>query len=205
VKRKPPTVNRAAIAASFACVLAVAACSHTSNEPIAGLRVNEARLEQIKTLAVLPLEYAPGIKETCLLTEALAAAFAERYNVVIVQPPAYGVVQEPKPSFLEVLLAARRDYGADAVLQGRVLYYRRFDPPVATLTLRMVSTHDAAVLWAVSGELDAAEPRVKEQAQLFYDRRHAAEPDRQPAIVPERLFAQFVADQFLLAMNLQSD
>lgn len=158
-----------------------------------------------RRIAIFPIENGPATKDSArLMTQVLTTAFSQRFDVSQVRIARTGIIEHEAPTLIDDLLLARDDYGADAVLFGKIIDYRRHDPPSITMRLKLISTTDGELLWSGSGTIDASQPDVEWRVKQYF--RDLQESGRslfgwRMVILAERRYAQFVANEFLLTIN----
>ncbi|MFO7956034.1 MAG: hypothetical protein R6X33_02920 [Candidatus Brocadiia bacterium] len=138
------------------------------------------------------------------LTRALAEKLTDwtsATDVVVVSRQDIGAGTDPFVSGrmpLDVLVRARNDYLADAVVIGTLSEMDPYRPVSATVGLKIVETGDGRVLFSVAERWDAAEHGVRQRIKAYY-RRNSDAPDCRfgPDIFlnSPRYFLRFVADQ----------
>jgi len=99
---------------------------------------------------------------------------------------------------LDVLVRARNDYLADAVVIGTLSEIDPYRPVSATVSLKIVETAEGRVLFSLAERWDAAEHEVRQQIDAYYRRNADAQDCRfGPDIFlnSPRYFLRFVADQ----------
>jgi len=187
-------------------VVACAAC--TGPEPPGTLERYRARnIDLLKTyrIAVLPIEHGPASPASAkIVGDAIAKALAAHYDVVRFERRQTGLVGPGPASLLDDLLEARNRYGADALLQSKIIEYRPFQPPSITMSLRMISATNGQMLWKVSGSVDSARPEVERRVKDYFERSQQADDTLygwRTMLLAERRYAQFVADEFLLTVS----
>jgi len=98
---------------------------------------------------------------------------------------------------IDALVAARKEYLADAFVFGTVTHYKEYDPPILGLKVSMISARAGQVLWAAEGLFDAQARSTRSQAEDYFRnsglRRSLYGPDLM--FMSPRLFARFVASE----------
>jgi len=160
---------------------------------------------QPRVIAVFPIEPGPAPQESAeLLTRTLVSVLSTRYEVAQVELPPAGLVEPEKRILIDDLLLARDKFRADAVLMGKIIDYRRRDPPSLTMSLKFISTEDAKLLWAASRTIDSAQPNIEERVRTYF--AEVQESNRslfgwRTVLLAERRYIQFVANEFLRTMD----
>jgi len=99
---------------------------------------------------------------------------------------------------LQVLVAARKSHRADAIILGRVEGHRPYRPPSVHVSIKVVDTARAVVLYEASAGWDARSRAVQRDIQSYY--REYAGTDRVrfgPNIftISPRYFLQYAANR----------
>jgi hypothetical protein len=154
-----------------------------------------------RRIAIFPIQPGPASADSVdLLAQTLTAAFSARFDVSQVQPPHAGLVEPEKPTLIDHLLLARDDYGADAVLFGKIVDYRQHEPPSITMDLKLIATKDGTLLWSAAGTIDAAEPDVERRIKKYFNKFQEKDRSRfgwRVILLAERRYVQFAANEFL--------
>ena len=178
------------------------------SSPLERYRAQNTDLQKIRRIAILPID-ARGVPQQSveLINSTLATALAARYDVVPLQRRPSGLVQPAGAALLDDLVDANDRLMADAVLQVKITDYRPYEPPAITMSMRMISTTNAQVLWSVTGTLDSARPSVEKRLKEYYAKSHGADDSLlgwRALLMVERRYAQFAANEFLLSMGSQA-
>jgi len=159
----------------------------------------------VHKIAMLPIEPGPARDESVrLIAQTIAAGLAPYYDVVMLEPKHEGIVEPGQELLVDTLLAAREQTNADALLVAGIIDYRRIEPPSVTMSLRLYSTTTGELLAAVSGTLDAANPRTERLVKKYYEQLQEADRSLygwRTVLIAERRYAQFVAGRFLATIN----
>ena len=197
--------------ACFFCLVLIIAmlCS-----ACAGPRLTNSMLEyttraghpvHTRRIAIFPIEKGPAPKDSArLMTQVITTAFSQRFDVSQIRITRTGIIEPEEPTLIDNLLLARDEYGADAVLSGKIIDYRTHDPPAITMSLKLISTTDGELLWSGSGTIDASHPDIEWRVKQYF--RKLQESDRslfgwRTVILAERRYVQFVANEFLLTIS----
>ncbi|HUS57327.1 MAG TPA: hypothetical protein VM141_01635 [Planctomycetota bacterium] len=197
-----PNLAIIAIAAALLCPACSGPQPKDSLERYRAVKTDTAGL---RTIAMLPMERGPASEESVeIIKQSIAAGLARHYNVVLLRRVPAGIVAPEEELLVDTLLAAREETGADAVLEAKIIDYRRHEPPAITMSLRLHSTTTGEVLASVCGTLDSANPDTEKLVKQYFEKTQ--EGDRsllgwRTMLLAERRYAQFAADRFLLSMN----
>lgn len=170
-------------------------------------RYRAQNIDLLKThrIAMLPIERGAASPASArIVADAITAALSAHYDVVQFERRQAGLVGPGPASLLDDLLEARNRYGADALLQSKIIEYRPFEPPSITMSLRMISATNGQMLWKVSGSIDSARPEVERRVKDYFEwSQHSGDSlyGWRTMLLAERRYAQFVADEFLLSVS----
>ncbi len=70
---------------------------------------------------------------------------------------------------LDGIIAAAKQYRADAIIFGTVTAYKPYYPQVLGVRAEMVSTETGSVLWSVDAYFDAKDVSVENAARIYYE------------------------------------
>jgi hypothetical protein len=193
---------------AFLVTLSSGACARPRREGLVNRhRADIARLPDVRRIAILRIDPGPAPEKSVeLIQRTLRTMLTRRYEVVEFQPPRRGLVEPAGRILIDNLLLAHEKLGADALLAGEIINYRRHEPPAITMSLKLISTEDATVLWAASGTVDAARPDVEKRIRDYYSRTQESGRNLfgwRTVLLAERRYVQFVANEFLLTINPQ--
>ena len=199
-----PITRLAARCIALAALLA-AGCTGDPEvvNPINRYRAESETIRGVTRIALLPVDRGPASESSArLLADAVEAALAGEFDVVDFQPRRMGLV-ESKLTLLDALVEARTERGADAALAVRIVAWRPDDPPSVTMSMELISTSDARLLWSAAGTLDAAREDVRERVRRFCRGRAADEGlfGWRATLLAERRYAEFAAVEFLSTID----
>jgi hypothetical protein len=100
---------------------------------------------------------------------------------------------------MSTLVAAQKDYLADAFLFGAVTEYRPYDPPLIGLKLRMISARTGGVLWAAEAAFDARDSEIRDLGVAYFKDSGLRDKLYGPDLlfVSPKQYATFVAQEML--------
>lgn len=96
----------------------------------------------------------------------------------------------------ETLGRLREETAAEAVLFSRLTHYRPYPPLAVGWNLKLVSLHDARILWAIDEVFDAGDPTVATAARHYYRQHHADSSslaDSRSMLISPGRFARYAA------------
>lgn len=137
-----------------------------------------------------------------LFTESLREKLAERTastDVVAIPRSALPSLEDPFVGgtiSVDVLVKARRDYLADALVVGSVDSHHPYCPPSAHISLKVIDTATAAVPCEVSDGWDAGRQNVRSAIDSYYRRNIGSDDCRfgpDLFLISPRYFLKFLA------------
>jgi hypothetical protein len=174
-------------------------------------RRGEAPAQPLRRVLVLPFvsqDAAPGHAEA--MRTSFAQALRERCGFDVVAPDlallprttrdelAAGAARDPA-----ALIRIHREWGADAILYGRLAYSRPHGEPGIGLEIALVDARDGATLWSAQDAVDAREPGVRASLLEFRREEEGGEPS-DATQVPYESFTRFVARSFVRTLYAPS-
>ena len=104
---------------------------------------------------------------------------------------------------LETLIAAQKQYAADAFLFGSVTQYKAYDPAVIGLDVRLLSAEDGDVLWAAEAVFDARDRDVRRRVEEHFRSSGLSERlgGAELVFMSPQLFSRFVAAEILRPLS----
>jgi hypothetical protein len=168
-----------------------------------GTRRDVPPAEPLRRVLALPFVVGDAPAEPAeALRRALAQELRSACGFEVVAPSAGELPRSTRDlaasgasATVDALIKLHREWGADAVLAGRLAFARVHGAPALGVELELVDARDGARLWSAKDTVDARDPRVR--AALLSFRRvesGAGEEESGDATqVPLDSFARFVA------------
>jgi len=158
----------------------------------------------LRTVLVLPIASHDAVPAHA---EALRTAFAQVLRNAcgfdVVSPDVASLPRATRDELLSArgreagaLVRFHREWGADAVLFGRLAFSRPHGEPGIGLELELVDARDGTPLWRAQDVVDARDPAVRASLLRFRELETGAAMDDVTQI-PFESFTRFVAASFL--------
>lgn len=98
---------------------------------------------------------------------------------------------------LDLVLALRKQYEADAIIFGSITHYRPYEPMLLGVKTGMISTDSGLVVWSADGVFDSNENEVAELVKQYFESTHQKNAlyGWRLILLSMRRYSQFVANQ----------
>jgi hypothetical protein len=204
--------DRRRLPRAIAAALALGGCSlieSFADRPppwtaVRGERSRAPPAAPVRRLLVLPFTEQDAVAAHA---DALRAAFAqvlrEACGFDVVSPDLATLPRTTREELLAggardvpALVRLHREWGADAVLYGRLAFSRPHGDPGVGLELELIDARDGARLWRAQDAVDSSDPGVR-ACLLRFRRDESGGEAIDPAQIPYESFARFVAASFV--------
>jgi len=166
-------------------------------------------------IVVVPFDGSGCSREArAMVTQAIALTLQEvtRRDVIVApvtdeQLAAESAMWRRGRVNVDSLVAARKQYLADAFLFGVITHYKEYDPPILGLKLNLLCARTGDVLWAADALYDARDSEVRRRAKAHFERSGMHDLLYGPGLVfvSPQLFARFVAADVVAPLRQTED
>jgi len=160
---------------------------------------------ELRRVGLLPFggaELGAGMAEALQLSFFSEVSQAAPYEVVLLEEPDLEEVERSEPYRRgwykpRTIIAISRRYNLDGLLFGTVTQQRTYPPQILSLQVDLVSAETGLAIWSSTVHLDAADQRVRDGLQLYYQGARGDEnaPEWTVALLSPERFARFAAFQ----------
>ena len=177
--------------------------------PFAYTRSDELNKQSIEKVLVVPFAYNKG-------PEKIPAMVTDYFVVELNRTGMFQVINpSTKPSELlegsktlwdrgvidvDLLLYAKKKYGVDGVLFGKITNYSPYVPLVLGLKVTMISTLSGSILWGIDGEFSSDQKETTRLAKNYYKKYYSRNKSLygwEVMLISMDRYAQFVANMLV--------
>ncbi|MGR3317837.1 MAG: hypothetical protein ACUZ8O_05095 [Candidatus Anammoxibacter sp.] len=145
--------------------------------PFNHFRSAELDGQSIRKILIVPFAYKDGPEKiSTTITEIFAVELGKAGLFQIMNPSlkpselidASNILWDRGVIDVDVLLNAKKKYGVEAVLFGKITNYKPYIPLVLGMKITMISTLSGKTLWSIDGDFDSDQKEVVRFAKSYY-------------------------------------
>lgn len=197
------------------CSIGLSGCNYMrAKAPLIGSynKSDELYTSNIRRVIVIPFAYESDREEVVReVTEAVAIELQKTGELDVVLPyENIGLFLEGRQLWYkgsiksEILIEAKRRFGADAIISGAITHYKPHKPLVLGLKLGMINTDTGSLLWSFDGIFDSNETRVTNMAKSFFEKSSQKEQSIygwEVMLLSMRQYTRFVANRVVATLK----
>lgn len=173
---------------------------------------DELYKSNIRRVIIIPFAYESDREEVVKeVTESITIELQKTGEFDVVLPyENVGLLLEGRQSWnrgsinSEILIEARRRFGADAVISGAITHYKPYKPLVLGLKLGMINTDTGSLLWSFDGVFDSNETTVTNMVKSYFEKSSQKEQSIygwEIMLLSMGQYTRFVANQIISTLK----
>lgn len=208
-------MNKTLLAIFATCIIGATGCSFMhAKEPlvVSYSKSDELYKSNIRRVIIIPFAYESDREEVVKeVTESITIELQKTGEFDVVLPyENVGLLLEGRQSWnrgsinSEILIEARRRFGADAVISGSITHYKPYKPLVLGLKLGMINTDTGSLLWSFDGVFDSNETTVTNMVKSYFEKSSQKEQSIygwEIMLLSMGQYTRFVANQIISTLK----
>ena len=207
-------MNKILLTIFVTCSIGISGCSFMpAKKPLTSYNKSDELYKfNIRRIIVIPFAYESDREEVVReVTESIAIELQKtgEFDVVLLHEN-IGLFLEGRQLWnkgsikSEILIEAKRRFGADAIISGAITHYRPYQPLVLGLKLGMINTDTGSLLWSFDGIFDSNETKVTNMAKSYFEKSSQKESSIygwEIMLLSMRQYTRFVTSQVVSTLK----
>ncbi|MGR3179101.1 MAG: hypothetical protein ACUZ8E_13700 [Candidatus Anammoxibacter sp.] len=185
--------------------------------PFSHFRSAELDEQSIKKVLIVPFLYRNGPEKiSATITETFVVELGKAGLFQILNPSvkpteligASSTLWDGEGIDVDVLIKARKKYGIDAILFGKITSYKPYIPLVLGMKITMISALSGNILWSIEGDFDSDQKDVVHFAKSYYKKNYRKDQSLygwELVLVSMKRYSRFVTNMLISTLTIKSN